>query len=120
MNGSCGRLRSYRLAWGSVPVGIYSVSTRATTSGGLTANSGTAVVLVDNGGAPALTITSLGQGSNAITGQDILGRTYQVQFITDPQATNWQTLGTATNSSGTFQFIDSSAAPQRFYRTLYP
>jgi hypothetical protein len=77
-------------------------------------------VLVDNGGAPALTITPLGQGANASAGQDILGRSYQVQFVTDPQATNWQTLGTATNSSGTFQFIDSNAAPQRFYRTVYP
>ena len=48
-------------------------------------------MLVDNGGAPALTLTPLGEGSNAITGQDILGRTYQVQFVTDPQATNWQT-----------------------------
>ena len=78
-------------------------------------------MLVDNGGAPALTIAPIGQGSNAITGQDILGHTYQVQFITDPQATNWQTLGSAnTDSSGTFQFIDSNTAPQRFYRTLYP
>jgi hypothetical protein len=111
----------YRLAWSKVPVGIYSVSARATTSGGLTTNSGTAVVLVDNGGVPVLTITPLGQGSNAITGQDILGRTYQVQYVTDPQTTNWQTLGTATpNSSGTFQFIDSNAAPQRFYRTVFP
>ena len=78
----------YRLAWSNVPVGIYSVSVRATTSGGLTTNSGTAIVLVDNGGAPALTITQLGQGSNTITGQDILGLTDQVQFVTDPQATN--------------------------------
>ena len=73
--------------------------------------------VVVNGGAPALT-TPLAQGSNAITGQDILGRTYQVQCVTNPQATNWQTLGTATaNSSGSFQFIDSNTAPQRFYRT---
>jgi hypothetical protein len=111
----------YRLAWSNVPAGIYSVSARATTSDGLTTNSGTAVVLVDNGGAPALTIAPLGQGSNAITGQDILGRTSPVQFITDLQATNWQTLGTATSEmSGTCQFIDSNAAPQRFYRTIYP
>jgi hypothetical protein len=76
---------------------------------------------VDNGGAPALTITPLAPGSNASTGQDILGRTFQVQSVTDLQATNWQTLGPATDdSSGTFQFIDSSATPQRFYRTLYP
>jgi hypothetical protein len=99
---------------------IYLVSARITARGGLATNSNTSVVLVDNGGAPGLTLTPLGQGSNAITGQDILGRTYQVQFITDPQATNWQTFGTATNSSGTFQFIDANAAPQRFYRILYP
>jgi hypothetical protein len=112
---------SHRPAWSSAPAGIYSVSARATTSDGLTTNSDTAVVLVDTGGAPALTITPLGPGSNAITEQDILGRTYQVQFATNPQATNWQALGTATaNSSGTFQFIDSNAAPERFYRTLYP
>jgi hypothetical protein len=36
----------YRLAWSNVPVGIYSLSACATTSGGLTTNSGTAVVVV--------------------------------------------------------------------------
>jgi hypothetical protein len=46
---------SYRLVWSNVPVGIYSVSARATTSGGLTTNSARAVVLADKGGAPALT-----------------------------------------------------------------
>ena len=66
-------------------------------------------------------LPEIGLHLNVITGQDILGRTYQVQYAMDPQATNWQTLGTATtNSSGTFQFIDSNAAPQRFYRTQYP
>ena len=63
----------------------------------------------------------MGEGSNAITGQDILGRTYQVQFVTDLQATNWQTLGTATaNSSGTFQFIDANAAPAAILSDLVP
>ena len=56
----------------NVPVGIYSVSARAIRSG-FTTNLDTAIVLVDNGGAPAPTLTPLGQGSNAITGQDLLG-----------------------------------------------
>jgi hypothetical protein len=34
----------YRLVWSNVPAGNYSVPARATTSGGLTTNSGTAVV----------------------------------------------------------------------------
>ncbi len=111
----------YSLNWSNVPLGIYLLSARASASGGFTTNSDTVVLRVDNGGAPGLTITPLGPRSNAITGQDILGRIYHVQFATDLQTTNWQSLGTATTDvSGTFQLIDSNSAPQRLYRTGYP
>jgi hypothetical protein len=111
----------YSLAWRNVPVGIYSVTARATCSSGLVTNSSIAVVRLDNGGAPRLTISALGLGSYSIGGQDVLSRTYRIQFLPDLQATSWQTLGTATaNSSGTFQFIDSVSSTQRVYRTIYP
>ena len=60
-------------------------------------------------------------GSYAISGQDVLSRTYHIQFVPDLQSTNWQTLGTtASNAPGTFQFIDSAGSTQRFYRTVFP
>jgi hypothetical protein len=110
----------YSLVWSNVPLGVYKLSARANASGGFTAKAIT-VVRVDNGGAPHLTITPFGHGSNAITGQDIFGRVYHIQFVPDLQTTNWQPLGAATTDlSGTFRLIDSNSAPQRFYRTGYP
>jgi hypothetical protein len=50
-----------------------------------------------------------------------MGRTYRIQFLNDVSATNWQTLGTATaNSSGIFQYLDSTISTRRLYRTVFP
>jgi hypothetical protein len=111
----------YRLAWSPVPLGDYSLAARANYGGGTVTNSGAVNVRVDNGASPRLAITALGNGAYAISGEDRLGRTYQIQFLGDASTTNWQTLGTATaGPSGRFQFIDSPGPAQGLYRSLYP
>lgn len=111
----------YSLTWSNPPLGVYSLVAQAACASGLVTNSSPVTVTVDNGGSPRLLITSLGNGSNLITGEDVLGRAYRIQFLDDLNSTNWQTLGSATGAvSGVFQFIDSTAAPQRSYRTVFP
>ena len=78
-------------------------------------------VTVDHGAAPRLHLTALGDGTKLITGGEVLGRSYRLQFLGEPYLTNWQTLGSATGSaSGVFQFIDSASGTQRLYRTIFP
>jgi hypothetical protein len=70
---------------------------------------------------PHLAVTSLGNGSYAISGSDVPGRTNRIEFLQDFEVTNWQTLGSAMASpSGIFQFIDTNISTQRFYRSVYP
>jgi hypothetical protein len=76
--------------------------------------------LADNQGSPRLAIAPAGAGSFAITGDEVLGRIYTIQYVDDLSLTNWQTLGVATSSPTGFQFIDTAAPPQRFYRSVYP
>jgi len=60
----------------------------------------------------SLTISNLGRDGDAIGGYS-----NRLNFVEDPVATSWQTLGTATaNGSGFFQFIDTNVSAQRFYR----
>jgi hypothetical protein len=111
----------FTVTWTNPPLGIYTLTAIAQSAAGFTAEAAPITFTVDNGGRPLLAITPIADGSNVITGQDILGRIYRLQFLEAILSTNWQTLGTVTtNSSGTFQFIDSNAATQRFYRTVYP
>ncbi len=110
----------FNLFWSNAPLGVYSISARATCAKGFVTESSAATLTVDNGGSPRLFITPLDTGSNLITGDEVLSRNYRIQFVSEPDSTNWQTLGTVSNLTGTFQFIDSVAATQRFYRTAYP
>jgi len=111
----------YAWAWKNAPLGLYQLSVKAICASGLSATSASAAVVVDNGAAPLLGVTSLGDNVWAIGGQDVLGRTYRIQYLPDVLSTNWQDLGTATaDSSGLFQLIDSNSVPQRLYRTSYP
>jgi hypothetical protein len=111
----------YSLLWTNVPGGSYSLTARAICRSGLATNSSAVNVQVDNGGSPVLAISPLGNGAFAITGDDFLGRIYRIEFLADLTATNWQVLGSATSSpAGSFQFIDPTGAPQRFYRSVYP
>ena len=78
-------------------------------------------ILIDNGPSFNLTISNLGNGSYAVSGDGIPNRTYRIQFADSAQSTNWQTLGTAqADAYGSFQYIDSNGSSQRFYRSVYP
>lgn len=111
----------FSLIWSHPPLGIYTVTAQASGASGLVTNSSPVAVTVDNGAAPRLLLTSLSNGTNVLSGEDILGRIYRVQSTDDPWLTNWQTIGTVTGDvSGGFQFIDSTSALQRFYRTVFP
>jgi len=111
----------FTLTWTNPPLGIYTLTAIAYAATGLTTNSAPVAVTIDNAGKPLLSLNPIGNDSNAITGQDFLGRTYRVQSFDALSSTTWQTLGTATSSpAGTFEFIDSNSAPQRFYRTVFP
>jgi hypothetical protein len=111
----------YSLLWSKVPGSSYEITARAVSSASAPAISSPITILVDNGGAPRLTVSALGNGLYSIIGDEVLGRAYHLRFLGDPGATNWQILGSATGSpSGTFQFIDSNAVPQRLYRSLFP
>jgi hypothetical protein len=53
--------------------------------------------------------------------QGMSNLTYTVQGITNLAQTNWPTLGTATSTTMTFSFTNSSTgALQRFYRVTFP
>ena len=76
-------------------------------------------IRVDSG--PYLAISGLGNGSLAVRGNGIPGRTYRIQFATDPQNPAWNLLGPATaDTSGFFVFTDTNGTSQRFYRSVYP
>jgi hypothetical protein len=75
----------------------------------------------DNGSSANLTVSALGNGSNAISGSGVPGRVYQLQFADGGQTTNWQVLGQAiADPNGLFGFIDPDGSPQRVYRTVCP
>ena len=110
----------FNLVWTNPPLGIYTITARAECASGLVVTSAPATLTIDNAAHPRLFVTALAKGSNAITGQDGLGRVYRLQYTDTFPATNWQVLGSATSSAGIFQFIDSATNAQRFYRTVYP
>jgi hypothetical protein len=112
---------SHTLIWSNAPVGIHTITAWACSLDGAQTLSPPLTVRVDHAGSPRLAIVRLAGGSNLISGQDVLGRTYRVLASDNPAAGLWQTLGTATGTpSGHFEFLDSAAVPQRFYRTVFP
>lgn len=112
---------SYAFTWNNVAGGVYSITARAYCSTGFQTNSAPVTVTVASAAAPRLTLNTAVDGSKIILGDDTLGRVHRIQYVTDPGLTNWQTLGTATGGpSGTFEFIDSTVASQRFYRSVEP
>ena len=111
----------FNFTWTNPPLGTYTLTAQATCADGRVTNSPPVTLTIDNAAKPILLITALGNGTNAITGQDGLGRVYRLQFLDALGAANWRTLGSATSGpEGTFQFIDDTTNSQRFYRTIYP
>ena len=78
-------------------------------------------IRIDNGPSSNLTISDLGNGSYAVRGDGIPGRSYRIQFADTAPPTNWLALGTnSADAYGIFQYIDSNGSSQRFYRSVYP
>jgi subtilisin-like proprotein convertase family protein len=81
----------------------------------------TVAIRVNNGRSPNLVISDLQNGSYAIRGDGIPGRTYRLQYADQVQPTNWHPLGAAqADSFGVFGLIDSAGSATRFYRSVYP
>ena len=77
---------------------------------------------VQYGDGVTLTISSA-NGAFQISGVGTPGRTYRLQSSDDLSTGSWQDISGASltaNGAGWFQFVDTTAAPQRFYRTVYP
>jgi subtilisin-like proprotein convertase family protein len=89
--------------------------------------SATATVTVnikqDNEPGVNLTITSLGGSSYRIRGSGIPGRTYRLEYSNGLTPASWQVLSGATvtaDAVGVFEHTDTSGAPTRYYRSVYP
>jgi hypothetical protein len=82
----------------------------------------TVAILVDNAPSQNLVVTALGGNQYRIDASGIPGRTYRLQY-SDTAPFNWQDLPGASltaDSAGRFQYTDTSTAPTRFYRSVYP
>jgi hypothetical protein len=101
---------------------IYTPGTLVVTSTNLAHGSHTVDITVDNEPSRNLAIISLGNGSVAIGGEGIPGRTFIIQYTTRTlPTTNWLTLGTVTaDSSGAFVLVETAVSGLRFYRAIYP
>jgi hypothetical protein len=89
--------------------------------------SATATVTVnikqDNEPGVNLTITSLGGNSYRIRGSGIPGRTYRLEYSNGLTPASWQALSGASvtaDAVGVFEYTDTSGAPTRYYRSVYP
>jgi 5,10-methylenetetrahydrofolate reductase len=68
-----------------------------------------------------LAITNLGNGSVAIGGYGVPGKSYMIQYTGDIPTASWLTLGAATaDPSGAFILVDTNVSKLRFYHAVYP
>jgi len=70
-----------------------------------------------------LTITSLGNGAFRIDGSGVPERTYRLQYSDTLISASWQDLPEASVTAdliGAFEFIDTTAAETRYYRSVFP
>jgi hypothetical protein len=91
-------------------------------NGGSATGTVNVAILVDNNQSQNLTIVNLGNGSFQINGSGIPNYAYRLQY-SDTIPFTWQDLndGSVTaDSTGKFQYTDTSGSPMRFYRSVYP
>ena len=89
--------------------------------GGSATGTVTVAILVDNTQSQNLTITDLGGGSFRVNGSGIPGYTYRLQYSDTVAPFAWQDIGSMTaDSIGKFGYTDTTGAPTRYYRTVYP
>jgi hypothetical protein len=81
----------------------------------------TVAIQVDNGQSQNLVITALGNNQFLISGSGIPGYTYRLQCSDTSGPFAWQDLVSKTaDSTGKFQYTDTTASETRYYRTTYP
>ncbi len=91
--------------------------------GGSTTGTVTVALQVDENPSQNLTITALGENVYQIDGSGIPGYTYRLQSSDTSSPFTWLDLigGSLTaDATGKFQYQDTTTAPVRFYRTVYP
>jgi len=89
--------------------------------GGSATGTVTVAIHVDNTPGQNLAITDLDNGSFLINGNGIVGYTYRLQASDSMSPFDWQDLGSVTaDSTGKFNYTDTSGSSMRFYRTVYP
>jgi hypothetical protein len=91
--------------------------------GGSAVGTVTVAIHVDNSPSQNLTITDLDNGSYRISGNGISGYTYRLQYSDTAAPFNWVNMfgGSVTaDSTGKFEYIDTTGGSSRFYRTVYP
>ncbi|MFM1767980.1 MAG: hypothetical protein RJA22_509 [Verrucomicrobiota bacterium] len=91
--------------------------------GGVATGTVTVNIKQDNEPGVNLTIISLGGNSYRIRGSGIPGRTYRLEYSNGLTPATWQVLSGATvtaDAVGVFEHTDTSGAPTRYYRSVYP
>lgn len=93
--------------------------------GGSTVGTVTVNIKVDNDPGQNLTITPLGGDPQLyrIEGSGIPDRTYRLQYSDTLALPNWFDLPGASvtvDTNGVFQYVDTTSAPERYYRSVYP
>ena len=83
------------------------------------------VLKTDDSLTPNLTVASLGDGSFAITGNGIPGRTYRLQYTDSISPPFWQDVSggsISVDALGNFSHTETPSGnpSQRYYRTVYP
>jgi len=70
---------------------------------------------------PNLVLVALGKGSYLLRFNSVPGATYRVEYSDEVINPRWQTLGSRiADEFGMFEYIDTTASPQRFYRSVSP
>jgi len=91
--------------------------------GGSATGTVTVAIKVDNVPTENLTISHVGGNSYLIKGSGIPGRTYRLQSTESLAPAAWTDLPGASvtaDSAGRFEFTDTTGAPTRYYRSVYP
>lgn len=106
----------YQYIWSNVPAGVYSLLARATDNLGSNNYSATVVITNKQPGFVKLESPQGGGGSFSLLIVGEAGQKYDVQ--TSSNLTDWTTVATVTNTTGTVPYIESmpTNATQRYYR----
>jgi hypothetical protein len=112
--------QSQSFAWNNTVAGAYTLVARANDLTGTSTDS-SPVSIHTTALTPTLNLSVAGPGSYELSGIGVPGKVYQVQAWDGTAGSSWQLIGAAAaDASGAVRFVDSSALPQRMYRTYSP